>query len=136
MSIVMSIIKGFIGDWGVNAVKFYFDNSLYINGVLLLYALLISICWKNYQKINIFLVKSITSQIETKVKKWNKSEINRNIVVDQIPWEAAIKLLKLPFLAKSGNFIPFMASKATIEKLFPLDELILSIIETNKKQEV
>jgi hypothetical protein len=131
----MSIIKGFIGDWGVNAVKFYYDNSLYINGIILLYALLISICWRNYQKIHTFLMKNISGQLESKIKNWNKSEISRHIKTVQIPWDDTVKLLSIPFIAKSGKIYPLFASKETIEKMFPMDELILSILESNKKQE-
>jgi hypothetical protein len=132
----MSIIKGFIGDWGVNAIKFYYDKSLYINGVILLYALLIYICWRNYLTVNSFLVKNITRQIEPNIKKWNKSEVTKNIKSIQIPWEEAIKVIKFPFIAKSGKLIPIIASRESVEKLFPVDELILSIIEVKNKQEV
>jgi hypothetical protein len=132
----MSIIRGFIGDWGVKAVEFYYAKSLWINGAILLYALLMYFCWQNYRIVYKYILKNLSDQLEPKVKNWSKSEVSRLLKQTQIPWEAALKQLKLPFLAKSGKLIPVVASIKSIEKLFPMDELILSIIAINKKQEV
>ncbi|HEX7555736.1 MAG TPA: hypothetical protein VF338_03855 [Leptolinea sp.] len=133
MSIVLGIIKGFIGNWGINVINFYFDNSLWINAIILFYALIMSICWRNYQTIKMFLIENITGHLETKVKSWSKTEISRNMKSTQIPWGDARKKIKIPILAKSGSFLPIIASEEAIMKLFPKDVLINSIRETNKK---
>jgi hypothetical protein len=136
MSIVLGIIQGFIGKWGMNIVDFYLKNSLWINGPLLLYALVISIAWKNYQTVKTYLVGSITRQLESNVKSWSKTEITKNMKLVQIPWESTPKQIRIPLLAKSGSLKPIIASKEEIEKLFPLDVLINLIRDTNTKLEV
>jgi hypothetical protein len=136
MSIVQGIIKGFIGNWGMSIVDFYYSNSLWINGILLLYALVISISWRNYATIRTYLLNNITSQMEPKIKTWSKTEIARNIKMTQIPWELAKMQLKVPIIAKSGSMLPVIASKEVIEKLFPINDLIITIRDTKKKQEV
>ena len=136
MSIVQGIIQGFIGNWGMKAVEIYFENSLWINSILLFYALVLWIARRNYTTVNAYLSGSITNQLEQKVRSWSKTEISRYIKQTQIPWGAASKQLKVPILAKSGSFLPIIASERAIEKLFPKDVLIKTIHEKNKKQEV
>jgi hypothetical protein len=136
MSIVLGIIKGFIGSWGLNAVDFYMANSLWINGSILLYALIISTCWRNYETIKKSILQSITSQLELKGKSWSKAEISRSINSAQISWESEKKHIRIPLIAKSGSYMPKFASVEAIEKLFPKDLLINTIRNSNKKQEV
>jgi hypothetical protein len=133
MSIVQGILKGFIGNWGMQAIDFYYEHSLWINGVILLYALVLYIAWRNYRKINEYLLQTITDQLEQKVKTWSKTEITRNLKTIEIPWEDARKKITIPLLAKSGSFLLNIASIKTIEKLFSRDVLINLLKEKNKK---
>jgi len=133
MSIILGILQGFIGNWGMKTIEFYYENSLWINSILLLYALVLSIAWRNYQAVKRYLLLSITSQLESKVKSWSKAEISKNLKITQFPWESARKQIKVPLLAKSGSLLPIFASEAAIEKMFPKDVLIKIIRETNKK---
>jgi hypothetical protein len=133
MSIVQSIIRGFIGNWGVKIGEFYYEYSLWINGAILLYALIIFIAWKNYRVVSDFLVNNISEQLEPKAKTWSKSEVTRNLKSIEIPWLEARKRLTIPLLAKTDYFIPTIASVETIQKLFPQDVLIKVLQETNKK---
>jgi hypothetical protein len=133
MSIVQGIIKGFIGNWGMKVVEFYYNNSLWINGIILLYALVIFIAWKNYRIVSDFLINNISEQLAPKAKTWSKSEVTRNLKSIEIPWLDARKRLTIPLLAKKDYFIPTIASVETIQKLFPQDVLIKVLQETNKK---
>jgi hypothetical protein len=132
MSIVQGIIKGFIGNWGMKLSEFYYEYSLWINGVILLYALVIFISWKNYRIVFDFLIKNISDQLAPKAKTWSKSEVTRNLKSIEIPWAEARKQVKIPLLAKTDYFIPTIASVETIQKLFPQDVLIKVVQETNK----
>jgi hypothetical protein len=133
MSIVQGIIKGFIGNWGVKVGEIYYNNSLWINGIILLYALVIFIAWKNYRVVSDFLISNISEQLAPKAKTWSKSEVSRNLKSIEIPWLEARKRLTIPLLAKTDYFIPTIASVETIQKLFPQDVLIKVLQETNKK---
>ncbi len=133
MSIVQGIIKGFIGNWGMKVGEFYYDNSLWINGIILFYAVVIFIAWKNYRTVSDFLIQNISEQLEPKAKTWSKSEVTRNMRSIEIPWIEARKRLLIPILAKTDYFIPSIASVEAIKKLFPPDVLIKVVQETNKK---
>ncbi|HEX7557300.1 MAG TPA: hypothetical protein VF338_11790 [Leptolinea sp.] len=133
MSIVQGIIKGFIGNWGMKVGEFYYNNSLWINGIILLYALVIFVAWKNYRVVSDFLIQNISDQLAPKAKTWSKSEVTRNLKSIEIPWLEARKRLTIPLLAKTDYFIPTIASVETIQKLFPQDVLIKVLQETNKK---
>lgn len=112
---------------------FYYANSLWINGIILVYALVIFISWKNYRTIFDFLVQNISEQLSPKAKTWSKSEIARNMKTIEIPWKEARKQARIPLLAKTDYFIPTIASAETIQKLIPQDVLIKVVQETNKK---
>lgn len=133
MSIVQSIIRGFIGEWGMKVGAFYYEHGLLINGILLFYALLLSIAWNNYQKGKQFLIDALTEQLSPKMKTWSKSEINRNIKNLDIPWDEARKKMRIPLLTNAGNFLPKFASKKLVMDLFPQEALINSLREINKK---
>jgi hypothetical protein len=122
MSIVQGIIKGFIGNWGVKIGEIYYEYSLWINGAILLYALIIFLAWKNYRTISSFIIDDISEKMTPNAKTWSKTEIARNL-----------KSIKIPLLAKTDYFIPTIASVETIQKLFPQDVLIKVLQETNKK---
>jgi hypothetical protein len=133
MSIVLGIIRGFIGSWGMAVGDFYMANSLWINGTILLYALIISTCWRNYEILKKHLMTSVTNQLDQKRKSWSKAEISKSITSAQISWESTKKQIRIPLIAKSGTYLPIYASVEAIEKLFPKEELINSIRNSNKK---
>jgi hypothetical protein len=133
MSIVQGIIRGFIGEWGMKVGDWYYQNSLWINGAILLYALLIYTSWKNYQSIKQFLIDSMTEQLSPKVKSWSKSEINRHSKDIEIPWDKARKKILVPLLTNAGNFLPKFASGKLIRELFPREAILNSLHEINKK---
>ncbi|WP_139044436.1 hypothetical protein [Leptolinea tardivitalis] len=132
MSIVQSIIHGFIGDFGMKVGDLYYANSLWINGIILFYALIVYISWRNYERVHEVIISSILEQLEPKLKNWSKSEITRNLKSVSIPWDKARKTIKIPLLAKSGTFLPKFASMGTIMALFPSDVLIQILREKKK----
>lgn len=129
----MGIIKGFIGDLGLKLIDLYYQNSMWINGVVLVYALVIFIAWKNYRNVYDFIIQDLSEKIAPKAKTWSKNEVTRNLKSIEIPWIEARKKIKIPFLAKTDHFIPTIASVETIQKLFPQDDLIKILHEINKK---
>jgi len=134
MSIVLGIIKGFIGNWGMIVIDYYLANSLWINGILLIYALLISTCWRNYGSVKKYLINDVSNLLEPKIKSWSRAEISKNLKSSQIPWESAKKQLKIPIIAKSGSYIPRFASVEVMEKLFPKEMFFNLIHDFNKNR--
>ncbi len=133
MSLVMGIVQGFIGTAGMKILDFYISNSLWINGIILFYALIIFTAWKNYRTIYFFLLESLTEQMAPKAKTWSKSEVTRNIKNVEIPWSAARKKALIPLIAKTDYFIPSLVSEDVIKNLFPQEFLIKIVQESNKK---
>lgn len=133
MSLVMGIIQGFIGTAGMKLLDFYSSNSLWINGIILLYALIIFIAWKNYRTIYLFLLENLSEQMASKAKTWSKSEVTRNMKSVEIPWVEARKKAFIPLIAETDYFIPSLVSDDVIKKLFPQEFLIKIVQEGNKK---
>jgi hypothetical protein len=133
MSIVQGILQGFLGNWGMKLVDFYYQNGLWINGIILLYALIIFVAWKNYRNVLEFLIENITEQMTPRSKTWSKSEVTRNMRSVEIPWVEARKKITIPLMAKTDYFIPSIASIETIKKLYPKELLIKVVQENNKK---
>lgn len=133
MSIVMGIVQGFIGTAGMKILEFYTNNSLWINGIILFYALIIFVAWKNYRTVYFFLLENLTEQMAPKAKTWSKSEVTKNMRNVEIPWNAACKKAVIPLIAKTDYFIPSFVSEEVIKKLFPQDFLIKIVQEGNKE---
>ncbi|NLE02892.1 MAG: hypothetical protein GX640_23740 [Fibrobacter sp.] len=133
MSIIRGIIQGFIGEWGVKMGDWYFANSLWINGALLFYALLIYIARKNYQTVTDFLLQSISDEISPNMKTWSKSEISKNIKHIKIPWDDARKKAIIPLFAKSDSYFPRLISIDQIKNTYSTDFFIESLKKMNIK---
>ncbi len=132
MSIIRGIIQGFIGEWGVKIGDWYFANSLWINGALLFYALLIYIARKNYQTVTDFLLREIIEEISPTMKSWSKSEISKKIKHIDIPWEEARKKVVVPLFTIPGSYVPKLVSIDQIKKTYSMDFFIETIKEKNK----
>lgn len=133
MSIIRGIIQGFIGEWGIKVSDWYYANSLWINGVLLFYALMIYIAWKNYQTVTDFLLKTIIDEISPNMKTWSKSEISKNLKRIEIPWEDARRKAIIPLFAKSGSYLPRLISIDQIKNAYSSDFFIESLKKMNNK---
>src|SRR4030067_487613 len=66
---VDAIVRGFLGEWGQTLLDAYLKYSLYINSILLIYAVAIVLARRNYHLILNSLLKIIEGQYQAQVSK-------------------------------------------------------------------
>jgi hypothetical protein len=126
------IVRSFIGEWGQRALDFYVENSLWINGLILLYFVIIVIARRNYRFIIISLVEDLKNKYGNKLKGENPSQISKQLQRLEIPWETALKTSSFPFVTPPGGFRPHWKSEKTFHRLLSNELLAEVIIESSK----
>ena len=126
------IIRSFIGQWGGRILDFYVENSLWINGLILLYFVIIVFARRNYRTIIISLVLDLKEKYGNKLKGENPKQISRQLTRLDIPWEEALRTSSFPFVAPPGGFRPYLKNEKTFHKLLSNETLAEVIIESSK----
>jgi hypothetical protein len=126
------IVRSFIGEWGQSALDFYLANSLWINGLILLYFLIIIFARRNYRFIIISLVEDLKGEYGNQLKGENPNQISRKLKRLDIPWEKALNTSSFPFVTPPGGFRPYLKNEETFHKLLSNEMLAEVIVESSK----
>ncbi|MGW8144810.1 MAG: hypothetical protein ACWGN2_10475 [Anaerolineales bacterium] len=126
------IVRSFIGQWGQKILDFYQNNSLWINGLILLYFLMIIFSRRNYRFIIISLVEDLKRKYGSQLKGDNPNQISKRLKRMEIPWEQALSTSSFPFVTPPGGFRPYMKNEKTFQKLLSDEVLAEVIFESNK----
>lgn len=126
------IVRSFIGEWGQSILDFYQTNSLWINGLVLLYFLIIIFARRNYRLIIISLVEDLKDKYDSQLKGDNPHQISKKLNRLEIPWEKALTTSSFPFVTPPGRFRPYLKNEKTFHKLLSNDLLAEVIVESNK----
>ncbi len=126
------IIRSFIGQWGGRILDFYVANSLWINGLILLYFVVIVFARRNYRHIIISLVLDLKEKYGNQLKGENPKQISKQLTRLDIPWDEALKASSFPFVTPPGGFRPYLKNEKTFNKLLSNETLAEVIIESLK----
>jgi hypothetical protein len=126
------IVRSFIGEWGQRILDFYQTNSLWINGLVLLYFLIIIFARRNYRLIIISLVEDLKDKYDSQLKGDNPHQISKKLNRLEIPWEKALTTSSFPLVTPPGRFRPYLKNEKTFHKLLSNDLLAEVIVESNK----
>lgn len=126
------ILRSFIGEWGGRILDFYVENSLWINGIVLLYFLFIVFARRNYRHIIISLVQNLKEKYSNQLKGENPKQISKQLTRLDIPWDEALKTSSFPFVTPPGGFRPYLKNEKTFHKLLSNETLAEVIIESSK----
>lgn len=126
------VVRSFIGEWGQRILDFYLDNSLWINGLVLLYFVIIVFARRNYRFIIISLVENLKVKYGSQLKGENPKQISKQLTRIDIPWDTALKTSSFPFVTPPGGFRPYLKNKKTFHKLLSNETLAEVIVESSK----
>ena len=85
-----SFIRGILGPLGSRVLDFYIANGLWINGLLLLYALLVVFARRTFDLGRQSLVESIQKEYGPQIEHRKSESILKVLKHIRIPWERAI----------------------------------------------
>lgn len=124
-----ALTRTFLGSAGSAALDYYRQNALWINSLILLYALLVVFARRNYRVILETLISDFYQKYGEKLAKKSRGEIRGLLEKSNIPWEDGIKTGWFPFVAASQGFIIHPKSLKTLQRLFPLDTLVDAVVK-------
>ena len=131
---VDAIVRGFLGEWGQTLLDAYLKYSLYINSILLIYAIAIVLARRNYHLILNSLLKIIEGQYQAQVSKKNRHQIEAILKKRAIPWEQARKASRYPFLTSSRGISLHVKTDKTLQRLYPIETLSYHLEQGQKER--
>ena len=129
---VYAIIRSYVGSIGRTMIDFYLANSFVINGIILLYALLVFISQRNYYfaleklYLNIGLVKEGENGIL--VRKAVESDFKN------LSWNRVRKEIWFPLISAPGKWTFRFCTADYLESEFTREKINLFIKNINVKE--
>lgn len=116
---IRAFIESLLGEMGRALAGFYEQNSLLINGIILLYALSVYLAHLGFQAVYMQIVSEL--KIE---KEMGKEKLTALLQRTELDWQKLQKVHWFPFIALSGKIIIHYKSKATLQKIFTTSNLL------------
>jgi hypothetical protein len=116
------IIRGTLGELGTAILDFYIENVIWINGIILLYALVLMLARKGYNQIKQGVQTELVSQFGKDV--FVKSEKNFKKVMERanLDWDALAKQTRMPIISANKSFFFKVKSPDVLKDLFSADK--------------
>jgi len=121
---VRGLIEGLLGDFGTSILNFYEANSLWINGIILLYGIVIVLSWSNYKSIRRSLVFSTVEQLRQKSEAELREAPARLLGSVVIPWDETMKRTWFPLVADQTAFLPRRLNLERLQKILSPEDLV------------
>lgn len=120
-----AIIRGTLGEAGGAILDFYISNSLWINTIFLLYALVVVFAKRGYAEVKAAIKNDLINQFGEQV--FSKSEKNFIKALEryQINWEAIAKQTKIPIISEEKSLVFWIKTPASLKKFFVPEKLYL-----------
>ncbi len=120
---INAVIRSMIGSWGNVLLDQYIANGFWINGLILLYALLVFLSRRNYDNNLRSLITDLQNLYGDQIAKKGAGSILAKLKNSPIPWEGSIKVSTIPFLTPPGSFMIYQNNAQNFEKFVPLKTL-------------
>ncbi len=125
------IIRSMIGTWGNVLLDQYIANGFWINGLILLYALLVILSRRNYDNNLRSLVIELQNLYGDQIAKKGAGSILAKLKNSPIPWEGSLKISAFPFLTPPGSVRLYQNNPQNFEKFVPLETLAELLQQTS-----
>jgi hypothetical protein len=123
---VDALVRSFIGQAGSALLDFYIQYSLVINGSLLLYAVVLVASRKTYATTQRALIAALQEKHALLIQKKSRQHFLRVVKKSGIPWEAASRASRFPFITGPSGLIVYPKTRKRLEGLFDIESLTKS----------
>lgn len=117
-------IRSLLGPWGQKILDAYIANSLWINGLILLYFAILVLSRWNYRRTQAAIVAGLQARYAQSSGKKATRDIRACLAQDGVPWEAGLDASFWPLIAGPRHVVPRLKNTLTLQKLFSPDDLI------------
>ncbi len=114
-------IRATLGTSGDVLLDFYIANGIWINGLILLYALLVVLSRHSFDLGQQLILSSLESQYGTQFQQ--KGSVLKTLKYTSIPWHAALDRSSFPFMTPPGSFRIYPKNLKTIQKFLTPEKL-------------
>ncbi len=116
-------VRSLLGPWGARLLDAYLANSLWINGLILLYFAVLVISRWNYRRALTAILVAIEDRYSQPNGRQTAREMKSRLAQDGIPWEKGLQAGAWPLIAGPRTLLPRPKSARALQQLFPADVL-------------
>lgn len=128
-----AIIRGTLGNFGSAILDIYIANALWINTVLLFYALILVYAKRGYTRIREVIKNELINHFGEGVFGKSKRNFIKAVERSQFDWQSLAKETKIPILSTEKALYFRFKSPAFLEKHFT-PEKIYALFSEERKQ--
>lgn len=118
-----SILRSLLGDYGEVLLDFYLEHNLIINGIILLYAIIVSFSYKSYRHALSLMIAYLHENHAQRLKKKTVKELVYLLEKLDLPWDEALKAFWFPLIAYPRKLFPRWKKVETMKELISLSVL-------------
>ena len=120
---IYEFIRATLGTFGDVLLDFYIANDIWINGLVLLYGLLVVLARHSFNLGQQLILSSLQSQIGREFRQKNSGAILKTLKNTNIPWEVALKRSSFPFMTPPGSIRIYWKNLNTFQRFLPPEKL-------------
>lgn len=132
---INAILRSMIGSWGNWLLDQYIANALWINGLILTYALLVALARCNFKKTLLFFLTHLETQHARQLKGKNKQQMTRFLSHISLPWQKALCNTRFPVISPPNSIRLYANTEATLKKFFGPETIAEAITQPQVTQE-
>ena len=129
-----AIVRSFLGNLGSTILDFYNTNSLWINGAILLYALLIILGRSTYSSLLREMTAELLRNNPGSFKNKSVQSLQNLLSRMELPWKDVISRIQFPFIVPPGKLRLYRKNVEKAEALIP-PEILASLIHEQIRNE-
>jgi hypothetical protein len=130
------LVRSFLGGLGGKVLDFYQTNSLLINSLILLYALLLILSRRTYNQIITKLTADLMNSNIEVFRKKSVNGLNKMITRMELPWESTLSETWFPFLTPPGKLLPYLKNRVSATRFITPNLIAQRIHSQINKEEL
>jgi hypothetical protein len=119
-----ALVRKFLGTAGTGILSFYIEHSIWINALILTYALLVIFARRNYGLVAQSILFEFFQKYGNLLAKKNAREIHNLLLKSKLSWTERIKTGWFPFIALPGGYLLHLKNDQNFQKMFTTDMLV------------
>lgn len=128
-----AIIRGTLGNFGSAILDFYIDNALWINTILLFYALFLVFAKRGYTRIREIIKHELIAHYGEGISEKSERNFIKAVERFQFDWQALAKETKTPILSTEKALYFRFKSPAYLEKHFTPEKIYALFCEEREQ---
>lgn len=115
--------RSMLGPWGQRLLDFYLANSLWINGLILLYFGVLFLSRWNYRRAQAAILARLQARYPLTGGPKAARDVRARLAQDGAPWDEGLRATAWPLIAGPRGIVPRLKTAGALQQLLPLDAL-------------